>query len=137
MDSVIFTAALRLLSRREHSQRELQRKLSRKGFIQSDIQATLDQLATENLQSDLRFTEAYVRYRAQAGFGPLRIIAELQERGVSRELIDQAVDLHSSTWEDRKIQALEKKFSAIDRESSDPRKRQQQYRFLLYRGFVA
>ena len=135
MNTPSYDAALRLLSRREHSRLELKQKLIRKQFHDSEIDSTLDQLANDNLQSDARFTESYVRYRKQAGFGPFRIIEELRERGISQELIDSVVDKQSEEWEMLRTKVLEKKFSVLDRTSKDPHKKQQQYRFLFYRGF--
>ena len=133
--SPTYDAALRLLSRREHARLELKQKLARKQFSDSDIDSVLNQLAKENLQSDARFAEAYVRYRKQAGFGPFRIAGELRERGISQALIEGVVDKNSEEWEILRQQVLEKKFSALDRASKDPRKKQQQERFLFYRGF--
>src|ERR1700722_15578338 len=79
--------AIRMLARREHSRFELRQKLSQQGFAAEAIDAVLEKLSTENLQSDQRFVENYVRSRSNKHYGPLRIAAELRERGVSKDLI--------------------------------------------------
>ncbi|MCA1777985.1 MAG: recombination regulator RecX [Xanthomonadaceae bacterium] len=74
--------ALRLLARREHSCLELSRKLLAKGWPQSRVDEVLDELAAAGLQSDQRFAESFVRQRAGRYYGPRRIRAELEQRGV-------------------------------------------------------
>ena len=67
---VLRRAAMDFLARREHSVYELKQKL----FIKypdstlGDLENTLDELRQENLQSDHRFDESYVRYRKTKGF---------------------------------------------------------------------
>ena len=81
--------AMDLLARREHSRGELARKL-RDRFPQADpesVEEVLARLADENLQSDRRFAEEYVRMRMRRGFGWLRIRADLQARGVDGDIV--------------------------------------------------
>ena len=67
--SVLRRAAMDYLARREHSIYELKQKL----FIKypdstlEDLENALDELRSENLQSDHRFAECYVRYRKSKG----------------------------------------------------------------------
>ena len=90
--------AMDLLARREHSREELYNKLIAKGFPEEDVVATLDQLAQEGLQDDVRFADSYVTRRIEAGFGPCRIAQELQERGVAAVLIDRLVWQSATDW---------------------------------------
>ena len=117
------------LSRREHSRAELKRKLLAKDFSPGDIDVTLDKLTSDGLQSDDRFSENYVRYRSQQGFGPLRIAMELRERGITDDIIDQHIDINASMWKKHMASVQKKKFSGTTKSL------QQQYRFLLHRGF--
>ena len=127
--------ALDYLSRREHSRLELKQKLLTKNFSLEEINATLIDLTQRNFQSDQRFAESYVRHRKQAGFGPLKIMAELRERGVDDGLISAAIDLNNEQWREHLILVWQRKFSKSDRTSKDIRKKHQQCRFLLSRGF--
>jgi len=77
------------LARREHSFFELSQKLSKK-FPETDseqLTAVIKTLQDQNLQSDDRFAESYVRYRRSRGFGYLHIKADLASRRVSEDTI--------------------------------------------------
>jgi regulatory protein len=75
-------SALNLLARREHSRMELTQKLKLRNFSENEISQTIEQLTQQDLQSDKRFAECYMRSRAEKGFGPVRIKFELREKGV-------------------------------------------------------
>lgn len=91
-------AALRLLARREHSRRELTRKLVRKGWPEASVPRIVNELEAEGLQSDQRFAESYVRQRVGKGYGPLRIRAELAQRGIDRAEAGRALEAESPDW---------------------------------------
>ena len=118
---------IELLARREHSRLELKQKLLVRGYSEQEINTLLETLETENLQSDARFAECYVRSRLAAGFGPLRIEAELQERGVSRALTVKHIYQADVNWE-AACKALLQKPSVSA--SANPK------RFLLNRGYT-
>ena len=75
--------ALELLARREHSRRELARKLAARGFPSDVVSAVLDQLERTGALADARFTDSFVRSRIGKGQGPQRIRAELAQRGIT------------------------------------------------------
>ena len=127
------TRALNLLARREHSQYELRRKLLEKGYASDKIDSLLVILAKEGLQSDARYTEAYVRQRATAGFGPRRIRMELQQRGVSDSLLDYYLHQKEAFWWQVLLSVWQKKYDA--QQILDAKKYAKQQRFLLQRGF--
>ena len=88
------------LARREHSSYELTQKLSKK-FPDTDqelICEVLAQLQKDNLQSDERFAEAYVRYRKTRGFAYNHIKADLGARRVDESTIDQHLYPDDSDW---------------------------------------
>lgn len=91
-------AALRLLARREHGFIELAHKLERKGWPRADVEKVLQSLADAGLQSDERFAESFARTRAEKAYGPIRIRAELGERGLDRGLIDRAMSALEVDW---------------------------------------
>ncbi len=125
--------ALRLLARREHSHHELVLKLGARGFAQQDVVAMIDRLADQGLQSDARFAESFTRYRIGLGQGPLRIRGELQQRGVSSELITLALDLEGVDWVELAGAQRCKRFGRDMPKTHAEQARQQ--RFLHYRGF--
>jgi regulatory protein len=129
-------AAMNLLARREQSFHELLQKLTQKypELDTSDvIFSALERLRDENLQSDERFVEAYVRYRRTRGVGPLKIEMELRQKGVNDNLVSAAVHADDIDWAGQCREVLEKKF--IPAELSDQKLRLKCYRFLSQRGF--
>src|SRR5262245_39108091 len=96
------TAAMDLLARREHSPSalafvalrtpslsELRDKLAAREFDSAEIEDALAALSREGLADDGRFVEAFVASRIRKGQGPIRIRAELLQRGVAAETLSQ------------------------------------------------
>ena len=78
-----YSAALKMLMRREHSKLELFNKLKLKGYDDKIIDGAIAQLTEQNYQSDERFAEAFILMRFNQGKGPVRIASELKLRGIS------------------------------------------------------
>lgn len=130
--------AMDFLSRREHSYLELFQKLKLKGFEGKEIELTLDELSIENLQSDQRFTQNYTRYRSKKGFGPIKIKAELIEKGISSDQAEKAFKTEGIDWRHNLLQTYQKKYNSTQntsKNSLDIKIQQKQQRFLLQRGF--
>jgi regulatory protein len=86
-------AALGLLSSREHSRRELLRKLRRKGHSQDHIETIVGRLEAAGLVSDERYARLFVTDRlAIHPLGRRRIVMELRRRGIEAEAASRAVD---------------------------------------------
>lgn len=125
--------AMDLLARRDHSRRELWQKLQRYDFSEDDVEQTLDDLTDERLLDDERYAEAYVRLRAEKGFGPVRIAQELKERGVSADVVSAYVRDGEQDWFALALAAYDKKYA--DRPIGDYNERAKRARFLGTRGF--
>ncbi len=135
--SIARNAALTLLARREHSWHELLEKLKERHPDLDEhgvLRPVLDQLAADDLQSDARFVEAYVRYRSTRGDGPLKIVAGLQPRKINSDLLKQALYEHGPDWVAQCQQALAKKFRIDGKQGAAELPRIQ--RFLMQRGFT-
>lgn len=128
-------AAMNLLARREHSEKELFRKLStHKDFPEPEIHTVIAKLAAEGLLSNDRFIENYIHARSNKGYGPTRILAELKERGLSEEFIEHHLNIADNAWFAKVRTVWQKRFkSQLPR---DFKTRAQQMRFLQYRGFT-
>jgi len=124
---------IRLLMRREHSQRELLDKLALKGFDRSEIQLVIDTLVDEGWQNDDRFAESYARYRIRKGFGPVKITYELRQRGIVGFNLDPVVLDLTGSWFDLVEQVYHKKFA--DNKPTSEKEWLKQSRFLQQRGF--
>lgn len=132
-DKEVEAAAVRLLSRREHSTEELKRKLAAKGHPESSIEAVLDKLGKKKWVSDERFAANYVHHHARRGQGPVRIRAELRQQGITDSQIQQEVGAAERDWNQVAAEVRRRKFGAeLPRTASE---RAKQARFLQYRGF--
>ena len=129
-----YESALRSLSRREHSTLELARKLRAKGFPPEHISQALHELTSQGYLSDIRFTENYARYRLNSGWGPVMIVQELLEKGLSSTLIEEQMSVLQEHWLALASQVREKKFGAHWPQSYVEIAKQK--RFLQYRGFT-
>ena len=126
-------AAMNLLARREHSQKELRQKLLKRFADAVIVDAQIERLAEENLQSDERFAQSYVRMRAMRGYGPVRIRQELRERGLRDDEIAVAFEALDDSWFDLAWSAFVKKFG--EQPDGDVKARSRRDRFMQYRGF--
>lgn len=93
-----YTRALALLSRREHSQRELESKLAARGHDEAEIEAALARLSESGFQSEARFAELLARSRIAQGHGPIRILAELRQHGIADDQAQAALDTEAPDW---------------------------------------
>ncbi|PJD95703.1 MAG: recombination regulator RecX [Legionella sp.] len=125
--------ALRLLTRREHSTKELKEKLKQKGFLQEEIEAALVYCQHLNYQCDSRFTASYMRSRIAQGYGPLKILHELKQKGVEASLIEKELGKEQENWYSYAFNVWQKKYKGKKPSSFIEVQKQQQ--FLLYRGF--
>ncbi len=114
--SKIRAVALSLLARREYLAVELKNKLSKR-FMDADsslIEKVVYDLTTENLQSDIKYIQSYIRFRAYKGYGPYRIKQELRAKGAElEELIEILKELfheESAHWQQALIKAYRKKY---------------------------
>lgn len=127
-------AAMNHLARREHSRLELVRKLQQRfGDLAALIEAELDRLESENLQSDARLAEAFIRARSNRGQGPIKIRMELRGKGVKDDLISIAFEQSAIDWFQLADSVARKKFG--DSGPSDLKERARLSRFLQQRGF--
>lgn len=130
---MIRRAAMDLLARREHAFAELQRKLARRFNDGEAIDAALQQLASENLQSDERYAQSFARQRIQRGYGPLRLRQEMRQKGLDEAEVSRALASLEVDWQAVAAEVYHKKFG--DGEPQDLRDKSRRLRFMQYRGF--
>ena len=126
-------SCLRLLARREHSQKELLNKLLVKGFDKEEVPGVIEELARQGWQSDLRYAESYARHRISKGYGPVFINYELRKNGVDTVDLEDIVQRTAGSWMELLEQVYTKKYghdSLLDRNEWAKCSR-----FLMQRGF--
>jgi regulatory protein len=125
-------AALRLLTRRDHSRAALRAKLAAQAESVDELEAVLDRLQQENLLSDARYATQRVAARGRR-YGDARLRQELRHNGVSDDDILAALPEAGDEVE-RCRSVWVRKFG---QPPQSPEERAKQMRFLQYRGFSA
>ena len=133
LNSDITKLITKYLSIREHSKLELQNKLSQKGHDLNDIRDCIDEFSSKNIQSDIRFTEEFIRSKLKKNKGPRLISSELVSRGITDSIINKKIsEISYQEWCKVALLALKKKLngSSVSIEDKD-----KIYSFLISRGF--
>ena len=130
--NIIYNKSLDLLSRREHSIKEIKEKLYARFEHKEIIESVIEKLSDNNLINNTRFAEAYVSARKRKGFGPKKIAFELLSKGVD-ESVSNNVIIEEGDWESAAKLAFSKKFK--DGPSLDTNEKLKQKSFLQNRGF--
>ena len=123
--------ALRLLSGREHSRLELERKLVSFEETSGELARVLDELQAKGFISEARVIESIVHRRA-AKLGTARIKQELQGKGLDPEAVSAALAGLKATEQVRAQEVWRKKFGEP---AEDAQAAAKQMRFLAARGF--
>jgi regulatory protein len=123
--------ALRLLSGREYSRAELERKLGSHEEAPGQLRQVLDDLEAKGFINHERVAESVV-HRRGAKLGALRIRQEMQAKGLDPELVAQTMARLKSTEVERAREVWRRKFNALP---ADAAERGKQMRFLAGRGF--
>ncbi|MGH8083287.1 MAG: recombination regulator RecX [Lysobacter sp.] len=125
--------ALGLLTRREHSRKELTRKLTSRGLDRDEVVEAVDRLTDAGWQNDARFAESLIRSRAGNGYGPLHVRAELAVHGLDSELVAQALHVYEGDWLDNARDLVRRRFG--EDFFHDPALRRKAADLLIRRGF--
>ena len=124
---------LDLLSRREHSKYELLTKLKLRVESKSSLEDEINKLSEENLQSDLRFSESYIRSRYNSGFGPIRIKYDLSVRRVKESVVLNAFNEIDLDWVEKLKKEKIKKYG--NSSSENMQELSKRIKFFIQRGF--
>ena len=123
---------LRLLSQREHSRQELERKLAEHETEPGQLARALDELQAKGFISEARVIESVVHRRASK-LGTVRVRQELAAKGLSGEAVDEALAQLRATELERAREVWMRKFGEP---ATDPKEKARQIRFLVSRGFA-
>ena len=131
-ESRAFNKALDLVSRRDHSQKELENKLARSAGRES-AKAAVQRVADLGIVND----ETYANKLAdelfrRKGFSPSRIRMELIQRGVSSEIADNTSESIDFEPQERIIELLKNRFL---RQLSDEKGKVRAFNALVRLGY--
>lgn len=133
--------ALDYLSRRIHSEKELNRKLQKKRFSAEIIQKLIDDFRTAGYLNDTQFAVAYVTdYIQKRPMGRRSLHQRLRLKGIDKEIIDDALTTAFGTEKEETIAlAAARKKLRVSRSQFEKldinKQRQRLARFLAQRGF--
>jgi len=130
--------ALQYLAARPRTAHEVRQKLRRSGVTDQVADQVMARLQARGVLDDTAYAHAYLTSRlASRGYGPQRLRQELQQRGVGRALVEEAV-LQDLAAEDvlaaARAQAA-KRWPRLARETDLAKRRQKLWAFLRRRGF--
>jgi len=126
-------AAMDLLSRREYGVEELRTRLVARFGSDAPVLDALQRLVADGLLSDQRFAEAFVRMHRNKCHGPMRILRDLEMRGIDTELAVASVEPSSRDWFVLAREWRQRRFGT-DKPASSA-EWQRQARHLQQRGF--
>jgi len=126
--------ALRLLARREYAAGELAQRLQAQGAAPALVRVVVSQLVQEGWISDARFAGAFVRARRSRGDGPIKLRAQLRERGVAADIIADQLDSQAEADWLPQLQALCARH--FPQPAADYAQWAKQARFLIRKGYT-
>ena len=128
--SDLWNKSLDILSRREHSVSELRNKLIRFNPDPNDLKDVIERLKTSNFLDDKRFASAFIRSKAESGYGPNYISQYLAKKGIPSDKYD--IYSLEIDWEDKCLTQFNKKRR---NKEINFKEKEKILRFLAYRGF--
>ena len=123
--------ALKLLAAREHSRKELERKLAPHEAEPGQLKTALDELQARGFIDEQRVVDSLLHRRASR-LGTGRIKQELQAKGLDAERVALAVASLKASEVERAREVWRKKFGVLPQDAAQ---RAKQARFLAARGF--
>ena len=128
---------LKMLGRRELSERQVRQRLVRKEYEPDKIDEAVARLVAERAIDDARVAEAIVR--TETGIrrrGKVRVRIQLERAGIAKDIARQAIDnVFAAIDDDALIEAsLRKRLRGRDA-IADDREFQRLFRYLIGQGF--
>lgn len=130
--------ALRLLSVRARSIKEIRAKLADKGVEGPVLEKVIEKLLDLNYLDDTEFAGQWARHLAfNLLYGNRRIEASLREKGIPEEIIEKAVSENREELKEKAAlsRVLNKKIKGLETRNLDRKQMARLARMLTARGF--
>ena len=132
-----YVDGLKMLARRELSEKQVRERLARKGHEEDAIDAAIARLSEERALDDTRVAEAIAR--TETGIrrrGKLRVRMQIERAGIAKATAKRAVDEVFDAIDDDALleSSLRKRLRGRDT-IEDDREFQRLYRYLIGQGF--
>lgn len=146
LHKILLNKAVQLLAQRNHSSIELKQKLSLfylkkyaddltvdSHCVDDQITLVIQYCLSHHWMDDIYYIEQYIDMRSRKGYGPNRIIVELNQRGLDSALIKSVFNRKNIDWYQIGLAQVQKKFHQIDKNNFQQKVKF--FQFLAYRGF--
>lgn len=135
--STSYIDALKMLGRRELSEKQVRDRLARKGHAPEDIDDAVARLKAERALDDARVAAAIARTETTIKRrGRLRVKQQIQQAGISGEVAKQALDaIFDDVDDEALLEAALGKRLRHGRAIEDDKEFQRLYRYLATQGF--
>ncbi|MBD3616146.1 MAG: RecX family transcriptional regulator [Gracilimonas sp.] len=127
----------RILSRRDHSRKELKDKAYKKGYSDSFVDEILDEFEQKEYIDDQKFARKYVTEKFEFNnWGPYKIRTQLFKKGISKQVTEQIIKevFGDDAIKESMLALVEKKKQRYRREPEEKR-RKKVFDFLMRKGY--
>ena len=132
-----YDKGIRILNAAGQTRAGLVRRLSRAGYEEAEVRQACDQLEAHGYLDDRNFAASRLRRRQQQGRGARLIAAELRQKGVSPEVIDEVLSERDEEAEIARAMELAAKLVARRADEPPARRRDHVMAALVRRGYPA
>ena len=109
-----YHSAIKFLSTREHSKKEIFNKLYSRKYSDDIINDVIEQLVQQNYLDETRYTEMYCRSRINRRYGKKKIAFELAQKGIKGSMLQHALkDVDERVWLDAIKKQISKKVTKV------------------------
>ena len=126
--------AIKYLSLREHSIKELKTKLAKYTIDTNELQQTIDWLINKGYLSEERYTDSFLLSKAKK-YGSLKLKHLLEQKLVDKSLIKEKLQTYSVNEIDTIINLWHKRYGEQVFEEMNTELQQKIIRWLLNKGF--
>lgn len=127
--------AMRLLSVRSYSERELMKKLRLAKIPAREATEAVAECRRRGYLNDELLAEDYAHALVNRGSGSRLVKLQLRKRGLPAEYVETALEKTAGLEPGAARRALEYKLRLLSRETDPRKKREKAFRFLVSRGF--
>lgn len=125
--------SLFLLQKKDYTESQMRKKLKEGCYPSDIIDETIEYLYLYHYLDDVRYAMQYVRFHGEQKSRRM-LVQKLMEKGLKKEVIDEALSQYEGPSEEEQIAVLIRKKN-FDPQSSDEKQRQKMMRFLIARGY--
>jgi regulatory protein len=134
-----WSAALRILTRRDYSEAELRKRLIDRDYDSEAIEETIKRCLELGYLDDVRYAQTRATSLMQQGKAVgRRLLLDLRQRGINEDLAQQALEKALETCSEDQLlnELLARKFPDFNYSSAPAKERRRVVHFLQRRGFA-